>query len=60
MELNENYELQRCRDYKEEAESLEKALYLVREENEALRREVESLKECIVKMSIARYLRNGT
>ena len=56
MEHNENYELQKCRDYKEECMALEKALYMVRDENEKLRAEVEALKECIVNMARARYL----
>ena len=60
MENNENYELQRCRDYKEEVVTLEKTVYCLREENKALKSEIEALKECIVKMSIARYLMNGT
>lgn len=60
MELKrENIEEVRCRDYKEEVATLEKRLYYFEEENIRLRSENECLKDCIVKMSIARYVMNG-
>lgn len=60
MKPNENHELQRCRDYKEDAESIEKANYILREENKTLKSEIDRLKECIVQMNLARYAPNGT
>ena len=61
MELNrDNHELQRPRNYEEEIGRLEKRCYCLEEDNIRLRGENEMLKDCIVKMSIARYVMNGT
>ena len=58
MKPNENYELERCRDYKEECMTLEKKLYDVEKRNGELLNEVAVLKETIVNMTVARYLKN--
>ncbi len=60
MKHNKDCELQRCGDYKEEAETLEKANCFLREENKTLKSEIDRLKECIVQMNLARYAPNGT
>lgn len=56
----ENYELQRCRDYEAELMECEKANLFLREEVERLAHQVEEYKECIVRMSVARYMKNET
>lgn len=48
------------RDYEDEIMTLEKRCYYFEEENARLKSENECLKDCIVKMSIARYVMNGT
>jgi regulator of replication initiation timing len=57
MEYKENYEMLKCRDYKEEVEILEKRLYAFETENNALKLEIDALRETIVNMAKARYLR---
>ena len=47
------------RDYEREIVQYQKEIYCLREQVSELERRIEELKECIVKMNIARYCRNG-
>ena len=59
MNERENHEVQRCRDYESELMQLQKELYCLHEKLDRLTHERDELRECIVKMSVARYCRNG-
>lgn len=47
------------RNYEEELCALEKRCYYFEEENTRLKGENECLRDCIVKMSISRYVMHG-